>query len=417
MSGSLFRAAALKKLSTPEDLDRLVHVTKPMGWAAGVMLALLIAAVLAWSFMGRLPSRIVGNGLVLPQNGRVVEVQSRGAGVVVALPLAVGDTVEAGQVVARLGETEGERDLVSLNNQLAERERDLAQVRGTSDAERVARAESIRRQRGALELRANNARLQESTLRERLSTYEGLFRDRLVTRAQVVATQNELAATRQELSNAASDAARLGVEELDLQRAAADRIAERQRAVDQVKQQIATATGNIDAQLVVRSPDSGRVVEVRTQPGALLRAGQAVIALEQRGSGYEVLCFVDSQDGKRVRPGMDVRIALASARREEFGTMLGTVNSVSGFPLSFEAIRTLIQNDELARSFMKAGPPFMVRLRLDPDPDSVSGYRWTSRRGDGVPVSSGIPASAEIVTEQRRPITMVLPALRGLLGS
>lgn len=97
--------------------------------------------------------------------------------------------------------------------------------------------------------------------------------------------------------------------------------------------------------------------------------------------------------------------------------MLGTVADVSEFPLSFEAVRALIQNDELAKSFMHAGPPFMVRVTLHPDADSISGYRWTSRRGDALPISSGIPTTAEIVTELRRPISMVLPALREMFGS
>ena len=96
--------------------------------------------------------------------------------------------------------------------------------------------------------------------------------------------------------------------------------------------------------------------------------------------------------------------------------LLGEVVSVSGFPLSLDAVQTVIQNDELARSFEQAGPIFMVRLRLDPDPDSVSGYRWTSRRGNETAVSSGILTSVEIVTKQRRPITLVMPALRDMLA-
>lgn len=412
----LFRSAALKQLNSPDDLDRLVRVTGPIGWIAGVALALMIAAVLGWSIIGRLPTRIPGNGLLLPQGGRIVEIQARGTGVLSELTIGVGDRVEAGQVIGRLGETEGERELDSVRSTLAERRRDLAQAEGGQEGEQRLRAESLRRQRATIELRGQLARGREATLRERLATTEQLFRERLVTRAQVIGTQNELAAAQQEISAAASDSARLGSEELELARAAEERVRERRRAVDEVERRMTALVANLGDQLTLRSPNAGVVLEVRTQPGALVRQGQAILAIDQRGVGLEVVTFVDSQNGKRLRPGMEVRVALASARRDEVGTMEGEVASVSDFPLSFEAIRAIIQNEELARSFIRTGPPFLVRVRLRPDPATASGYRWTSRRGDEVAISSGIPASVEIVTEQRRPIAMVIPALRNLLS-
>jgi HlyD family secretion protein len=412
----LFRAAALKQLNSPDDLDRLVRVTGPIGWIAGLALTLMIAAVLVWSVVGHLPTRVPGTGILLPQGGRIVEVQARGSGVLTQLLVTVGDRVEAGQVIGRLGETEGERELETARLQLADRRRDLAQAESGAEGEQRLRAESLRRQRASIELRAQIARGREVELRERLATTESLFRERLVTRAQLIGVQNEIAATRQELSAAASDTARLGSEELELRRSSDERMRERQRAVDEAERRFTTQAGSLGDQLILRSPNAGSVLEIRTQTGALVRQGQPVLALDQRGEGLEVIAFVDSQNGKRLRPGMEARVAVASARREEVGTLEGEVASVSDFPLSFDAIRALIQNEDLARSFIQRGPPFLVRVRLRPDPNSASGYRWTSRRGDEVTISSGVPASVEIVTALRRPIAMVIPTLRGFLS-
>jgi HlyD family secretion protein len=297
-----------------------------------------------------------------------------------------------------------------------DRRRDLSLEQSGAEGEARLRAESLRRQRASIELRAQTARARDEVLRERLATTEALFRERLVTRAQLIGTQNELAAARQEMASAASDAARLGSEELELQRVAEDRLRERQRLLDDAERRLETLGASLGDQLTLRSPNAGVVLEVRAQPGALVRQGQAVLALDQSGDGLEVLTFVDGQNGKRLRPGMEARIAVASARREEVGMLEGEVASVSDFPLSFEAIRALIQNEDLARSFIEKGPPFLVRIRLQPDPNSVSGYRWTSRRGDAVALSSGVAATVEIVTELRRPIAMVIPALRDMLS-
>ncbi len=412
----LFRAAVLKRLSSPEDLDRMVRVTQPIGWVAGLTLAALIVAVVSWSVVGRLPSRVMGNGIVLPQGGRIVEVQARGNGVLTALSVSVGARVEVGQVVATLGQTDGERDAVVLRAQIAEREQDVAATEAAAESEQRARAESLRRQIQAIDLRLQTARAQEQVLRDRLATNESLYGEHLVTRSQVIQAQNDLAAVRQEFSNATSDRARFGEQDLDLQRASNDRLRDQRNALSELRRRLDALTASLADVLAIRAPDAGTVVEVRAQPGALIRTGQAVLALEQRGSGLEVVSFVNAQDGKRVHAGMPVRISLASARREEYGTLEGTVASVSDFPLSLQAVRAIIQNDELARTFVQSGPPFMARVRLLTDPDSLSGYKWTSRRGATLAMSAGIPATVEIVTEMRRPVAMVIPAMRDLLG-
>lgn len=412
----LFRSAALKKLSSPEDLDRLVRITRPIGWVAGLALAVMLACGIAWSLLGALPTRVPGSGILLSQGGRVIEVPVRGAGILTALDVALGDRVQAGQVIGRLGESEGERELLAARAQLAERQRDLETAEAAALVSQRLRGDSLQRQRQALELRLRIARLRETTLRERLDTSEALFRDRLITRNQLIAVQNELQVVLQELSNAASDAARLGAEEEQAQRAAEDRLIEQRRAVSELARRAATLEGNLGGQLTIRAPAAGTVVELRSHPGDLLRGGQAVVAIEQQGEGLEVVSFIDSARGKQLRPGMEARVALSSARREEYGTLLGTVTAVSDFPLSFDAVRAILQNEDLARSFLRNGPPFLARIRLQPDPGTASGYRWTSRRGDTVAVSSGIPAMVEIVTESRRPIALVIPALRKLLA-
>ncbi len=412
----LFREAALKQLNNPDDLDRLVSVTRPIGWLAGCMLALLIVGVLVWSVVGRLPSRVVGNGIVLPAGGGEEGVEARVSGVLTAVLVNVGDKVKAGQKLAQIGQTEAERQLVTLRASLADRTNELAAAEAAAVAERASRDETLRRQRAALDLRIQNARDQEQVLVDRLATTRALFQQQLVTRLQVIQTQNDLAATRQQLSNAASESAQLGAADESAQRSSAELLRQRRQAVADVQQQINQLTAVLADTLTIVSPAAGTVIEVRAQQGSLVRPGQAVFEVEEESRGLQVDAFIGAQQGKEVQPGMEVRSSLGSVRREEFGMLLGHVESVSAFPLSFDAVRTIIQNEDLARSFMQGGPPFLARVRLEPDPDSVSGYRWTSQRGETVAISSGMPASVEIVTEWRRPISMVIPAFRTILG-
>lgn len=97
----LFRPEALERLSSPEQLDRLVHVTSPLGWLALVTTAALLLAVTAWGFLGRLPLTVAGPGVLLRQGG-LSPVPVLVSGQLVDLLVGPGDVVSAGQVLARL---------------------------------------------------------------------------------------------------------------------------------------------------------------------------------------------------------------------------------------------------------------------------------------------------------------------------
>ena len=69
----IFREAAIERLSNPEQLDHVVGVTRPFDWMAAAALALGIAVLLAWSVLGRIPSRVSGEGILLSSGGRLVD--------------------------------------------------------------------------------------------------------------------------------------------------------------------------------------------------------------------------------------------------------------------------------------------------------------------------------------------------------
>lgn len=97
----LFRPEALERLSSPEQLDRLVQVTSPMGWLALLTTAVLLLSVVAWGFLGRLPLTVAGPGVLLRQGGlHTVPVMVPGQ--LVDLLVEPGDVVSPGQVLARL---------------------------------------------------------------------------------------------------------------------------------------------------------------------------------------------------------------------------------------------------------------------------------------------------------------------------
>lgn len=61
----IYRKAALERLSSPEELDSLMQVTTPKGWLALLSLGCLILGALLWGFLGRIPTKVLGQGMIL----------------------------------------------------------------------------------------------------------------------------------------------------------------------------------------------------------------------------------------------------------------------------------------------------------------------------------------------------------------
>src|SRR5258708_2827090 len=102
-SNRIFRQAALDRLSSPDQLDRLVTVTSPAGWIALAALAVLIGAIIAWSILGTVPTRVSGSGIIVTRGGRVFDGMAPAAGVLSAVT-AIGARVGKGDTMRRLDE-------------------------------------------------------------------------------------------------------------------------------------------------------------------------------------------------------------------------------------------------------------------------------------------------------------------------
>jgi multidrug efflux pump subunit AcrA (membrane-fusion protein) len=96
-----FRAQALERLSSPEELDRLVRISRPGTWVALGGLLLVVAAVVLWATLTTVTTTVSGLGYVLPEGG-LIEASAARSGIVKRVAVEPGQRVHAGDLVARL---------------------------------------------------------------------------------------------------------------------------------------------------------------------------------------------------------------------------------------------------------------------------------------------------------------------------
>lgn len=96
------RVRALERRKLPEELDQLSGLARPWTWLGVGALALAVAALVAWSFAGRIPRTVSGAGVVTVPGG-LASVGSTVSGPIDHLSISPNSVVRAGQEVAVVG--------------------------------------------------------------------------------------------------------------------------------------------------------------------------------------------------------------------------------------------------------------------------------------------------------------------------
>lgn len=411
---SIFRQAAIDRLSSPDQLDHLVVITRPADWLAGAVVGVALLVLIGWGVLGRVPTRVAADGILVGAGGALVEASTTSGGRLAALHAAAGDRVARGQKLATLVQadlTDAETTALTL---AAQRDAEYAELRAT--AEREARAESASdaaRKIGFGQAEAA-AQARVAVLTREIATTEGLVRQGLATQPDLEQMRVDLAASRQRAVDARNSALALDADRLqrdarrarDLQ-AAGFRMRDAQREADRLR-------ARVGRESVIESPIAGRVTEIKVSPGAVVAAGAPVAVLETGQGRLQAVVYLPPDDGKQVKPGMTVRLEPSTVRREEYGVLLGRVESVSPFPATPEGMAASLHNTSLVERFRRRGAPYSAVIRLDADPRTASGYRWSSRRGPPEALVAGALVKAEVETRRRRPVELLLPLARRL---
>lgn len=417
----LFRAAALDKLASPERLDLAAAVVRPTAWLLLLTALLFVGVAVVGSIAIRVPVKVAGEGILLSPEG-VREVTSLSTGQVERLLVRLGQRIEEGQVVARIGQPDLVQELATAQAELRDAQDHLdrtlqfqANVSRAAAASRVEQRQNLDESTGLTEQRL-------ALLRTRLRDLEGLEARGLALKAAVMQARGDVSSAIEELARTRYARRQSAVEETNAQTEQ-----ERERLTLSLRhataeRHVAELQARLDRFQVVVSPFAGTVAELKVNEGETVERGVALLTLLPgeatpaggRGSFAPVVAtlYISASDGKRVRAGMEVQIVPSTVRREEYGFILGRVTSVAEVQATPEGMQRSLKNRQLAQTLSAAGAPFEVRAELLTDTATPSGYHWSSSQGPDTMITTGTLAHAEVVTRREPLLQLLIPALR-----
>lgn len=472
----LFRKESLERLSSPEQLDQLMHVVGPKSWLPLAALGGLTFVAIVWSIVGRIPITVMGQGILIrPQ--KIVLMQTPASGQILTIGVKAGDAVKKGDVIAtldpdpelkkqlqqeisKLSELQDQYQAASsLQKQRLEREgkfstqqrqtllNSLQNARSITPILRDKDLESLRSDRQNLQQRVQSLQTLLPVLQNRVKKRQQIFQEGAISSELVLQARQEYLNNQAVLADAQSQLKQLDAKEAEAERQYLGNLTSisgteaqlreldsqetslaqqdleskntRQNQIQEVKRNIARMEVELQEKSKIRSGYSGRVEEIAAKPGQVIAAGSnlATLNVETPSDKLVSVTYFTVQDGKRIKPGMPVQVTPSTVKRERFGGITGSVTSVSTLPATPQGALVLVGNEETVKSLMSGDRTIEVFAQLDESSATASGYQWSSSTGPQQKISAATTTAVRVKVGEQSPISYIIPLLKSLTDS
>lgn len=415
MNRGIFRAVALERLSSPDELDRLLRVTDSKAWIAQIAVFGLLILALIWGYTGRLPSTVSGQGVIV-RTGGVLNVVAAGSGVVAKLRVNAGDKITAGQIIATVAQpsiAEKHRNALQL---LAQAQREKERSHAIREQEAKLATATLVRKRANAEDEIKHLGDQVELAKEQVSAQEQLLAAGIVVKQKAIEARQSLTAIEDRIAGVRAQIQEFDAEEFASRARVQQGDAEKEIVIQDAQRNLHEIENQLEIAQNVVSPYGGEVLEVKVLTGATVALGDPIVSIQPDIQDLQALVYLPAAQAKDVHPQMEVKISPSNVKPEEFGFVRGRVVYISDFPDTPAELMRNFQNEVLVKVLTNDGPVTELRVVMLKDPKTPSGYQWSSSKGPNLLLSGGTLCTAEVITRWQKPVTLIFPALRRALG-
>lgn len=417
-SGSkLFRKQALDKLSSPDRLAQRVSLIPSSWWLGLFSLILVLVAALLWAWHGRIAARVHGTGMFLESSGLHTVTANTGGGIG-RLEVQEGMVVNEGDVLGAISLPLHEEELRQSRDRLEMMRLEVEELHVASRKERQDRFQYFDR------LLADNAETIAGLtvilekIQEIGTGVDNLGKRGMVTKLESMQVLREIAQTAMDVAERRREMLRQDIQRSEHDLGFKREDWERRRRLLDAEQDVALRLARFVNQSLIVSPVGGKVVAVQKTAGDSVSSGDVIAVLQPSpDGGLYVGAFVPAVRGKSVRPGQSVHVAPGNIDPRRWGYVLGEVREVGRYPTTLEQMTAVLKNPDLARMIQGNSVMMHVNVRLVSAPENPTGWRWTGKPPENVTLTAGTLCTVSFITEQRTPISYVMPWVREkLLG-
>jgi HlyD family secretion protein len=407
---NIFREEALEKLASPEQLDQLLIVTNRKMWISMLTIGVFLLLLGVWSVFGSIAIPIQGKTILVSQGG-LIDIQTLRSGTVSRVNSFEGDIVSEGQVLAVVTNQELELKGDVIDKKIERQRKFLGDEINRIQREKTSLMKSLEEQLALAESQLQDNKSDVLSRKESLKSKEYLYSQGLLSKSSLQDAKNLITRLQSAEATIKSSIARLNeqlakeynVGAVEQQTKILDDLVAQREVVELQKQQG-----------YVRSSVSGRVVSMFKDIGNYVQTSERLYVIESASEASHIFyAYVNINEGKKIKLGTVAQIDVSTVRKDEYGSILGRVTQVSQYAVSADAVMNVIRNKGLV-AYLMGGSSAMTEVRIQPslNPDSPSGFLWTSGLGPNKKITTGTVGMMQAIIEDIRPLYYIIPVWR-----
>ena len=399
-----------------EKFGTLVSIIPPAGWLALTGLSLITTVLVLWCFFGRISETVTGKGILVDVDG-INSIEALTEGEIVYVTVDVGDFVEKGQPVAQIWQAGLLEEINKLKREIVLLQKFLILSTDLYNEKRTRNQNYIKALNDNITSNIRDLAQSRDAVRELKNLYKNLADRTVIPRTTYMQVVRNYLDSEITLNNTHNTLLELPFKayltDFEDQRVL---IAAKTR-LDVSRDELEYLQEKFNNYSVVRSLSAGRILEISTHTGEVVKPGSVLMTLsDEKNKTLELVAFISPYHGKRVKVGMAGQISPSTVRPEEYGYLQGAVTFVSNYPESHRAIMATIKNQKLVEELTADKPAIRVVVETFPDNTTISGLKWTSSKGPAERIGSGTLCEVRINYKSMPPVAYVVPAVKKLLG-
>jgi len=412
-----FREQALAHLRLSRSYERPLRIVTSQGWILLAMLALFLGGVVLWGVIGSIPTWVEGQGILLARESAVQSIVVQGeGGEIEEVLVKAGDAVKEGQVIAKVRHRALEQDVLERTSHLAYLKRNYETQVKEYEERLQTRLQDYEKQKKALEDLLKNQTTYLTFIEDLMKRRKELLDRKLIPISRYDESFQDYSQAKNQMEQTKISLIQAEGAVNEFRDHWKQRLLDLEMKMKETERDVQTLQERIILFSTARAPSEGKVASLQKSKGNAVSQGETIATLTTSDEDLNAILYVRAELGKQIEAGMEVQVTPTFIKREEYGSIKGTVAEVSDLPVNAKRIQAVLQNENLVRSFSEDKAPFEIRVILQKDPETRSGFAWTSSKGPDQTITLGTIVGARIVIKRQPPITLLVPALKKLFG-
>lgn len=402
------------KTMTDNAFDAAVSITpyRIRYYTIGIILVILVLFI--WGFFGSIPIKMKASGMITTISS-VNLLSSKFDGIVYEIYKTRGDTVHKGDKLIKLTQ-------IDLNYQLKDQLEMLSQQINIDslqieilDNEKELQIKLFSDQNEDLILTMEQTKNEIVFYRKLFSDSKLLLDKGIISNTQYEQTLFQL--QRLELSYVSDSVNRVLI--ANNRKIYIDKVEIKKRQIRinlaDLKEQTNSMADKFKIFSYITANSKGVIQECLVKNGIAIAQYQNVFTIQEISnldSNLYVDLFIPYYDMEKAEVNMKAATAPFNVDQNRYGKIESIITEVTFYPASDAFILNIIGNSDAVKTFTEKGPVYYARAILLTDTTTVSGLKWTSKKGPPFKITAGMSCEVDIYAADYPPISFIIPFIK-----